>query len=138
MSDFKSVTTNAARVQQLSLNPQKLAGQCGKLKCCLNYEFDTYVDAMKGMPNTEVRLKMKRGEAVHQKTDIFQKLLWYSYINDLGNLIPIPVDQVHFIIAENNKGNIPEKLEDFSKTIEKKTAFESGAVQDDLTRFDHL
>ncbi|MCX6306264.1 MAG: regulatory iron-sulfur-containing complex subunit RicT [Bacteroidetes bacterium] len=138
MSDFKSVTTNAARVQQLSLNPQKLAGQCGKLKCCLNYEYDTYVDALKGMPNTELRLKTKRGEAVHQKTDIFQKMLWYSYINDLGNLIPIPVDQVHLIIEENKKGNSPEKLEDFSKPIEKKTAFESGAVQDDLTRFDHL
>ena len=76
MSDFKSVTTNAARVQQLSLNPQKLAGQCGKLKCCLNYEYETYVDAVKGIPNTDIRLKTKRGEAVHQKTDIFQKLLW--------------------------------------------------------------
>ena len=138
MSDFKSVTTNSARVQQLTLNPQKLAGQCGKLKCCLNYEYETYVDAMKGMPNTELRLKTKRGDAVHQKTDIFQKILWYSYISDLGNLIAIPADKVNFILEENKKGNIPEKLEDFSKIIEKKTAFESGAVQDDLTRFDHL
>jgi cell fate regulator YaaT (PSP1 superfamily) len=138
MSDFKSVTTNAARVQQLTLNPQKLAGQCGKLKCCLNYEYDTYLDAMKGMPNTEVRLKTKRGEAVHQKTDIFQKILWYSYVNDLGNLIAIPVDKVIAILDDNKKGIMPEKLEDFSKVIEKKTAFESGAVQDDLTRFDHL
>lgn len=138
MSDFKSVTTNSARVQQLSLNPQKLAGQCGKLKCCLNYEYDTYVDAIKGMPNTELRLKTKKGEAVHQKTDIFQKILWYSYVSDLGNLIAIPADQVNVILDENKKGNLPEKLEDFSKVIEKKTAFESGAVQDDLTRFDHL
>ncbi len=138
MSDFKSVTTNSARVQQLSLNPQKLAGQCGKLKCCLNYEYDTYVDALKSMPNTELRLKTKRGEAFHQKTDIFQKLLWYSYITDPGNLIAISVDNVNFIVEENKKGNTPEKLEDFSQVIEKKTAFESGAVQDDLTRFDHL
>jgi cell fate regulator YaaT (PSP1 superfamily) len=138
MSDFKSVTTNSARVQQLSLNPQKLAGQCGKLKCCLNYEYDSYVDAVKGIPNTELRLKTKRGEAVHQKTDIFQKILWYSYVTDLGNLIAIPADQVIIILEENKKGNLPEKLEDFSKVIEKKTAFESGAVQDDLTRFDHL
>jgi cell fate regulator YaaT (PSP1 superfamily) len=138
MSDFKSVTTNSARVQQLSLNPQKLAGQCGKLKCCLNYEYDTYVDAIKGMPNTELRLKTKKGEAVHQKTDIFQKILWYSYVSDLGNLIAIPADQVNIILEENKKGVLPEKLEDFSKVIEKKTAFESGAVQDDLTRFDHL
>jgi cell fate regulator YaaT (PSP1 superfamily) len=138
MSDFKSVTTNAARVQQLSLNPQKLAGQCGKLKCCLNYEYSTYVDAMKEIPNTEIRLKTKRGEAVHQKTDIFQKILWYSYANDLGNQIAIPVDQVRLIQEANKNGNLPEKLEDFSKVVEKKTAFESGAVQDDLTRFDHL
>ncbi len=138
MSDFKSVTTNAARVQQLTLNPQKLAGQCGKLKCCLNYEYETYLDAIKGMPNTDIRLKTKRGDAVHQKTDIFQKILWYSYVTDLGNLIAIPVDQVFFILDENKKGNLPEKLEEFSQKIEKKTAFESGAVQDDLTRFDHL
>ncbi len=138
MSDFKSVTTNAARVQQLSLNPQKLAGQCSKLKCCLNYEYDTYVDALKGLPDTDVRLKLKRGEATHQKTDIFQKLLWYSYVNDPGNLIGIPVDAAKFILEENKKGILPEKLEDYSKIVEKKTEFESGAVQDDLTRFDHL
>jgi cell fate regulator YaaT (PSP1 superfamily) len=138
MSDFKSVTTNAARVQQLSLNPQKLAGQCGKLKCCLNYEYDTYVDALKGIPNTDMRLKTKRGDAYHQKTDIFQKILWYSYFDDPGNLIAIPVDQVIFIQEENKKGNVPEKLEIFSKVIEKKTSFESGLVQDDLTRFDNL
>jgi cell fate regulator YaaT (PSP1 superfamily) len=138
MSDFKSVTTNSARVQQLSLNPQKLAGQCGKLKCCLNYEYDTYVDAMKGIPNTDIRLKLKQGDAVHQKTDIFQKILWYSYVNDLGNLIPVPVEKVFFIQEENKKGNLPDKLEMFTKVVEKKTAFESGAVQDDLTRFDHL
>jgi cell fate regulator YaaT (PSP1 superfamily) len=78
MSDFKSVTTNAARVQQLSLNPQKLAGQCGKLKCCLNYEYDTYVDAQKGFPSTEIKLRTKRGDAFHQKTDIIQGIMWYS------------------------------------------------------------
>jgi len=138
MSDFKSVTTNAARVQQLSLNPQKLAGQCGKLKCCLNYEYNTYVDAIKGMPGTEVRLKTKQGEAVHQKTDIFQKIMWYSYVNDPGNLMAIPVDKVMLILEENIKGILPEKLEDFTKVIEKKSEFESGAGQDDLTRFDHL
>ncbi len=138
MSDFKSVTTNAARVQQLSLNPQKLAGQCGKLKCCLNYEYSTYVDAIKGMPGTEVRLKTKQGEAAHQKTDIFQKIMWYSYVNDPGNLMAIPVDKVMLILEENIKGILPDKLEDFTKVIEKKSEFESGAGQDDLTRFDHL
>ena len=138
MSDFKSVTTNSARVQQLSLNPQKLAGQCGKLKCCLNYEYDTYVDAIKGMPGTELRLKTKHGEAAHQKTDIFQRLMWYSYINEPGNMLAIPVDNVILILEENKKGNLPEKLEDFSQITEKKSEFDNAAVQDDLTRFDHL
>lgn len=137
MSDFKSVTTNAARVQQLSLNPQKLAGQCGKLKCCLNYEYDTYVDAQKGFPSTEIRIKTKRGEAVHQKTDILQKLMWYSYITDLSNQFAIPVEIVVDLIDKNKKGILPEKLEDFTKAVEKKSVFESGAGQDDLTRFDN-
>jgi len=138
MSDFKSVTTNAARVQQLTLNPQKLAGQCGKLKCCLNYEYESYLDAVKDLPNTDLRLKTKRGEAQHQKTDIFQKILWYSYLSDPGNFIAIHADQVNFILSENKKGNLPDKLEDFSKKIEKKPEFDSGVVQDDLTRFDNL
>ena len=137
MSDFKSVTTGAARVQQLSLNPQKLAGQCGKLKCCLNYEYETYLDAIKDLPGSDIRLKTKRGEAVHQKTDIFRKTMWYSYLNDMNNMLAIPVDNVLKIMEENKKGNLPEKLEDFCKTTEKKSEFESGAGQDDLTRFDN-
>jgi len=138
MSDFKSVTTGAARVQQLSLNPQKLAGQCGKLKCCLNYEYETYIDAMKDIPNPEIRLKTKRGEAVHQKTDIFRKQMWYSYLSDMNNMLAIPVENVILILEENKKGNLPEKLEDYCHITEKKSEFESGAGQDDLTRFDHL
>ncbi len=138
MDDFRSVTTNAARVQQLSLNPQKLAGQCGKLKCCLNYEYDTYVDALKEIPDTGIRLKLKKGEAVHQKTDIFQKLLWYSYADDPGNMIAIPAEQARFIIGENKKGILPEKLEDFSLKIETKQDHENIPLHDDLTRFDNL
>ena len=137
MSDFKSVTTTSARVQQLSLNPQKLAGQCGKLKCCLNYEYDTYVDAQKGLPSTEIKIRTKRGDAVHMKTDILQKLMWYSYLNDLSNQMAIPVDTVIELIENNKKGIIPEKLEDFTKAVEKKSVFENGAGQDDLTRFDN-
>jgi cell fate regulator YaaT (PSP1 superfamily) len=138
MSDFKSVTTNAARVQQLSLNPQKLAGQCGKLKCCLNYEYDTYVDAQKGFPSTEIKLRTKRGDAVHQKTDIIQGIMWYSYVNDSSNQWAIPLATVIDLIEKNKNGIIPEKLEDFTKTVEKKSEFESGAGQDALTRFDNL
>jgi len=138
MSDFKSVTTNSARVQQLSLNPQKLAGQCGKLKCCLNYEFETYVDAIKDFPNTEILLKTKQGEAFHQKTDIFGQLMWYSYRDNPSHLLAIPIDKVKLILEENKKGNLVDKLEDFSRITEKKADFESGAGQEDLTRFDHL
>jgi cell fate regulator YaaT (PSP1 superfamily) len=138
MNDFHSVTTNAARVQQLSLNPQKLAGQCSKLKCCLNYEYDTYVDALKDFPNNEIILKTKKGEATHQKTDIFNKLMWYSYLETPYNLLAISVDSVIQIIADNKKGVFPEKLEDFAFISEQKSDYESFVAQDDLTRFDHL
>ena len=138
MNDFKSVTTHAARVQQLSLNPQKLAGQCGKLKCCLNYEYETYVDAIRNFPNTDILLKTRQGEAAHQKTDIFRKLMWYSYVADPANVMAIPVDKVNMIIEENQKGNLPERLEDFSHITETKSEFDTSPGQDDLTRFDHL
>jgi len=138
MSDFKSVTTNSARVQQLSLNPQKLAGQCGKLKCCLNYEYETYVDALKDFPNTETLLKTKKGDASHQKTDIFQKLMWYSYLSDPFNLMAIPVAHIKHILDENKKGILPEKLEEYAQTVEKKSEVGNGIGLDDLTRFDHL
>ncbi|MEI6901261.1 MAG: regulatory iron-sulfur-containing complex subunit RicT, partial [Bacteroidota bacterium] len=138
INDFHTVTTNAARVQQLSLNPQKLAGQCGKLKCCLNYEYETYVDALKEFPNNEIVLKTKKGDATHQKTDIFNRLMWYSYINDHSSFLAIPVDNVIKIIEENKNGNSPEKLEDFAFISEQKENFENVLGQDDLTRFDHL
>jgi cell fate regulator YaaT (PSP1 superfamily) len=138
LNEFKSVTTHSARVQQLSLNPQKLAGQCGKLKCCLNYEFETYVDALKEFPNEEVVLRTNRGDAIHQKTDIFKKLMWYSYMDDPGKLMAIPAENVIQIIEENKKGSLPEKLEDFAFIEETKSEFENVVGQDDLTRFDHL
>jgi cell fate regulator YaaT (PSP1 superfamily) len=138
LNDFRSVTTHAARVQQLSLNPQKLAGQCGKLKCCLNYEFETYVDALKEFPGVDLILKTKKGEAFHQKTDIFQKLMWYSYANDPSSYMAIPLDKVLQILDENKQGKLPDKLEDFSFISEQKSDFENVVGQDDLTRFDNL
>jgi cell fate regulator YaaT (PSP1 superfamily) len=138
MNDFHSVTTNSARVQQLSMNPQKLAGQCGKLKCCLNYEYETYQDALKGFPNTEVVLKTRKGDAIHQKTDIFRKLMWYTYVNDPSNFMAIPVEQVIKVIEDNKEGKVPEKLEDFAHVSEPKAAFENVVGLDDLTRFDNL
>lgn len=138
LTDFRSVTTQAARTQQLSLNPQKLAGQCGKLKCCLNYEYETYLDALKDFPNADVVLKTIQGEAIHQKTDIFKKLMWYSYVNDPGNFLAISVDNVIKVIEENKKGVLPDKLEDFAFITEPKAEFENVVGQDDLTRFDNL
>ncbi len=114
ITNFQSVTTNVARVQQLSPNPQKLAGQCGKLKCCLNYEYDTYVDALKSFPDSHINLKTKKGEAFYQKSDVFKGLMWYSYVFDRGNMMAIPAEQVKEIIAMNNKGKFPEQLEDYA------------------------
>ena len=138
MNDFHSVTTNSARVQQLSMNPQKLAGQCGKLKCCLNYEYETYQDALKGFPDVEVVLKTNKGDAIHQKTDIFRKLMWYTYVNDPSNFMAIPVEHVIKVIEDNKAGKVPDKLEDFAHISEPKAAFENVVGQDDLTRFDNL
>ncbi len=138
LSEFCSVSTNTARVQQLSLNPQKLAGQCGKLKCCLNYEYDTYMDAIKDFPNTDIRLKTAKGDAIHQKSDIFGQIMWYSYANDYQNLLAIPLKNVLHIIDENKQGLIPESLEEFANITEQKREFDNGISQDDLTRFDHL
>ncbi|MCF8234530.1 MAG: hypothetical protein K9G67_06530 [Bacteroidales bacterium] len=136
MCDFKSVTTQAARTQQLTLNPQKLAGQCGKLKCCLNYEYPTYIDALKAFPDTDVRLNTKNGEAGYQKSDVFKKLMWYSYVNDESSLMAIPIDKVKQIIKMNKKGKKPEKLEDFALSKEQKSEYDNDMDMGDLDRFD--
>jgi cell fate regulator YaaT (PSP1 superfamily) len=138
LTDFRSVTTQAARTQQLSLNPQKLAGQCSKLKCCLNYEYEIYLDALKDFPNADVVLKTMRGEAIHQKTDIFKKLMWYSYVSDPGNVLAITVENVIKVIEENKQGILPDKLEEVAFITEPKAVFENTVGQDDLTRFDNL
>ena len=104
LTDFRTVNTSAARYQQLSLNPLKLAGQCGKLKCCLNYELDSYVDALKEFPDMEgKRLQTKKGEAFLQKTDIFGKIMWFSYRSEPSVLIPMSVTSVKEIIDLNAK-----------------------------------
>jgi cell fate regulator YaaT (PSP1 superfamily) len=136
MHEFRSVNTAAARVQQLSINPQKLAGQCGKLKCCLNYEYDCYQDVLKGFPDANVRLKTKKGDAHYLKTDVFREVMWYSYVDDNSNMMAIPVVHVKKIIEDNKKNILPEKLEDFAQTKEKKIDF--AHEEDDLTRFDHI
>jgi cell fate regulator YaaT (PSP1 superfamily) len=138
LRDFRSVNTSAARYQQLSLNPQKLAGQCGKLKCCLNYELDSYIDALKDFPETNVRLETLRGSAFHQKTDIFKRILYYAYTDDPGNFLAVPVSRVKEIVAMNTNGQKPDALLSAKEVVvvEKTPDYENVVGQDSLTRFD--
>ncbi len=136
LTSFSTVSTNAARIQQMSLNPQKLAGQCGKLKCCLNYEFAAYNEALKNFPPEDSLLNTKKGDAFPQKLDVFAGIMWYAYKSDPNNLLAIPVDKVKEIIASNRKGQPVPCLEDYSRKIEKKLEFENVIGQDDLNRFD--
>ena len=137
ISNFVSVTTNAARHQELSLNPQKLAGQCGKLKCCLNYELDSYLDAKKEFPDTSIKLETKKGTAYHQKTDIFKQILWYSFSPDSSeNLTPVTVQRVKEVIDLNQKGDKPENLASPETMVQQSFGFENDVGQDSLDRFD--
>ena len=135
LTNFRSVTTQSARVQQLALNPQKLAGQCSKLKCCINYEYDVYMDALDKFPDTRIELQSKRGKGIYQKSDVFKKIMWYAYEND-NSMMAITVEKVEEIIRMNSKGKIPDKLEDFSDVQERKIDFENAIDQFDLDRFD--
>lgn len=138
LTDFRSVNTSAARYQQLSLNPQKLAGQCGKLKCCLNYELDTYLDALKGFPDFETKLKTEKGDAVCQKQDIFKGLMWFAYTDNFANWHVLNIEQVKEIIAENKQNKKVSSLEDFAiETVaEPEKDFNNAMGQESLTRFD--
>jgi len=138
LSTFHSVTTNTARIQQLSLNPQKLAGQCGKLKCCLNYEYDAYAEALREFPSPEVTLRTRKGEALHQKTDVFKRIVWYSYAGNPSSLMAVPLEKVLKIIDNNKQGILPEQLEDFAEAQEKEKSFSDIISEEDLTRFDNL
>lgn len=110
LSDFKNVATSAARYQNLSLNPSKLSGQCGRLKCCLNYELETYIEALKFIPDIETPLVTEQGEARLQKTDIFRKIMWFGYKED-NNWYPLNVDRVNEILEMNKAGKKPASLE---------------------------
>ena len=138
LTDLRKVNTTAARYQQLSLNPQKLAGQCGKLKCCLNYELDTYVDALKQFPKQETILKTEKGDAVFVKMDIFKELLWYTYKEDRVKWYKLTLEHVKEIITLNRNKELVASLEEFeSEIVETAPAeFENVVGQDSLTRFD--
>ena len=139
LTDFRSVSTSAARYQQLSLNPLKLAGQCGKLKCCLNFELDSYMDALQDFPEVNnVKLETEAGRAFHQKTDIFRRTMFFSYTHEPDNFIALPVDRVKEIIEMNKNSQKPADLliNMAPKIIEKKPDYENVVGQDSLTRFD--
>lgn len=141
LTDFKTVSTAAARYQNLSLNTLKLAGQCGKLKCCLNYELDTYMDALKDIPNQVDKLETGKGVARLQKTDIFKKLMWYSY-PDTEDWIPLHAARVKEIKELNKKGEKPDDLNDSAVELVEKTPvktfdYENVVGQDSLTRLDN-
>jgi cell fate regulator YaaT (PSP1 superfamily) len=115
LNNFQSVSTTAARTQQLTLNPQKLAGQCGKLKCCLNYENETYLRELQSFPDTNTAIQTEKGKAVCHKIDIFKKLMWYTYKNDSSRMLyAIPVEKVKEIMEINKKNKI-KQLEDYAE-----------------------
>jgi len=109
LTDFKSVSTTSARYQNLSLNPSKLSGQCGRLKCCLNYELDTYMEALVDIPEIEAPLITEKGEAFLQKTDIFKKIMWFGYKNE-NTWIPVDASRVSEVMELNKKGQKPSTL----------------------------
>ena len=138
MTNFVTVATSAARYQDLSLNPQKLAGQCAKLKCCLNFEVDTYVEAIKRVPPKDVRLETADATYYHFKTDVFKRMVTYSTDKNIAaNLVTISAGRAFEIIEMNKSGEKPLSLEPESKNKPKeKGAFGDILGDDDLTRFD--
>ncbi|HNQ62224.1 MAG TPA: regulatory iron-sulfur-containing complex subunit RicT [Bacteroidia bacterium] len=156
LTDFKTVSTSTARYQNLALNPAKLAGQCGKLKCCLNYELDSYVDALKDFPSTNTTLETEHGRAFHRKTDIFKRMMWFAFHEHSrkesteggdaggdGNWIMLPVDRVNEIIALNKQKIKPPELR--SAQMEEEEAailiepdYANVVGQDRIDRMDHM
>jgi cell fate regulator YaaT (PSP1 superfamily) len=141
LTDFRTVNTSAARYQQLSLNPLKLAGQCGKLKCCLNYELDSYAEALKEFPDLDgKKVVTKKGDAFLQKTDLFRRMMWFSYRDEPGVFIPMHVDTVRQIIEANSRGEVPEALIPSIPAVEKvlntEPIFGNLVGDDSISRFD--
>ncbi|GAF02814.1 PSP1 domain-containing protein [Saccharicrinis fermentans] len=140
ITNFVSVTTNAARYQEISLNPQKLAGQCGKLKCCLNFELDAYIDAQKDFPKTNIPLETQDNTYYHFKTDIFRRMMTYSTDRHIpANLVEISVDKVKEVIRLNRKGKKASALVD-EKVVAKQEAitldYQNVVGEESISRFD--
>jgi cell fate regulator YaaT (PSP1 superfamily) len=128
LSDFKSVNTTAARYQNLSINQSKLSGQCGRLKCCLNYELDTYLDALQFFPENVDSLKTSKGIAILVKKDIFKNLLWYV-LPDSNKQYPLTIDRVKKIQQQNSQGVVPDELEAVDLTAAKGKPVENEFVE---------
>lgn len=140
LKDFRSVSTGAARYQQLSLNPGKLAGQCGKLKCCLNFELDQYVEAVKEFPSPNAKIKTPKGKAVVFKMDIFKRLVYFLQLGEQGSSpIAMNVEDANELIAASAKGEVVGSLASYEleeEVEEVDTTFGNVVGQESLTRFD--
>jgi len=135
LTDFKNITTSAARYQNLSLNPSKLSGQCGRLKCCLNYELETYMDALRDIPQVEKPLETQKGRATLQKTDIFRRIMWFGYSTE-STWYPLPIERVLQIIDLNKQGVIPESFDLLEPIGERKEAMKGSSLNSDLEKLD--
>ncbi|WP_266369144.1 PSP1 domain-containing protein [Tellurirhabdus rosea] len=135
LTDFKNITTSAARYQNLSLNPSKLSGQCGRLKCCLNYELETYMDALRDIPQVEKPLETQKGRATLQKTDIFRRIMWFGYSTE-STWYPLPIARVQQIIELNKQGVIPESFDVLEPIGERKEAQKGTSLNSDLEKLD--
>jgi cell fate regulator YaaT (PSP1 superfamily) len=131
LGEFKNVATSAARYQNLSLNPSKLSGQCGRLKCCLNYELETYIEALEDIPKIEAPLLTEQGPATLQKTDIFRKIMWFGYSEE-NTWYPLNVKRVNEILLMNREGKKPASLD--KDMVEEKIPLET--LNSDLQRMD--
>ena len=140
VNNFVSVSTNAARIQDVSTNPLKLAGQCAKIKCCVNYEVPVYVDATADFPSKDTVLHTLEGDYFHFKTDVFKRTMTYSTSrkeNSNANITTLPVERVHQIIALNNQGKkVAALIETNTKDYSKEIDYQNVVGQDSLTRFD--
>ena len=137
MTEFPAVSTGAVRYQQLSRNPQKISGQCGRLKCCLNFELDGYVEALKDFPSNKVQLKTKKGTGKFVKLDVFKRVMFYYNPENPGDFIELPIDGVKQLINLNKNGKIPLSFDEF--TIDEEVvelSFEDAMGQDNINRFD--
>jgi cell fate regulator YaaT (PSP1 superfamily) len=133
LTNFKSVTTGAAKTQQIMPNPQKLAGQCGKLKCCLNFEYEVYADALKAFPPANTAMRFKKGLALYKKTDVLRGIMWYAYEGE-NDLIAVRAEDVKAIIEKNRNQEYPEQLEDYQVELMGSSGLAQESTDEEVER----